>query len=98
MADIKAIFPHNCELEQFIFCMRLGQIEGKDPVVTMKRMAAPLEFGLWHDTVIICQHSEHHVYWISPLLHSFIRDPIAAKEPRAPVMSEFDQIPPGVDQ
>lgn len=41
MADIKAIFLHNCELEQFIFCMRLGQIEGKDPVVTMKRMAAP---------------------------------------------------------
>lgn len=52
MAGIKAIFPHNCELEQFIFCMRLGQIERKDPVVTMKRKTAPLEFGLWHDTVI----------------------------------------------
>lgn len=95
MADVKAIFPHNCESEQCISCMRLGQSEGKDPVAAM---TAPLEFGFWHDTVITYQYSEHHIYWISPLLHSLIRDPIAAKEPRAPVMSEFDQIPPGVDQ
>lgn len=52
MADIEAIFPHNCESEQFIFRMRLGQVEHEDPAITMKRKTAPLEFGLWHDTVI----------------------------------------------
>lgn len=64
----------------------------------MKKKINTLKFSFWQDTIIIPQQSQHLVYWISLLFHSLSRDPIAAKEPKVPVMSGFDQSPPGVDQ